>query len=246
METVLYKAMNASQLDFNRQAITANNLANANTPGFKADLFQAQAVYMTGGSNQSKDAMVVQNANGTDFTDGGLITTGRDLDVAIQGEGWFAVKGTDGKESYTRTGDFKLTENGMLVTSSGKAVLGDGGPISIPPAQRIEIGSDGTISIVPLDADPKELAVLDRIKLVKLDNKNLSKGVDGLLRLSNGGATESDPTITVVKGALEGSNVNSVAEMVSMIAAGREFDTQMRIMQTVDENCQKLAQILHD
>lgn len=245
MDTVLYKAMSGAQMDFYRQSLTANNLANVNTPGFKADLFNAQTMYLTG-NTLINDTVVIQQPNNSNFTAGGLMTTGRDLDVAIQGEGWFAVQDEGGKEAYTRAGDFKLTENGVLVTASGRPVLGDGGPISIPPAQRIDIGSDGTISIVPLDADPKALAVLDRIKLAKIDRQDLIKGIDGLMRLEKGGIAPTDPTINVVGGALESSNVNAAEEMVNMITAGREFETQMKIMQSVDENGQRLAQLLQD
>lgn len=245
MDTVLYKAMNGAQMDFYRQSLTANNLANLNTPGFKADLFQAQTLYLTG-NTLIDDAMVVQQENGHNFSEGMLMTTGRDLDVAVQGDGWFAVQDAGGKEAYTRAGDFKLTENGILVTASGQPVLGDGGPISIPPAQSINIGTDGTISIVPLDSNPRELAVLDRIKLAKIDRKDLIKGNDGLMRLEKGGIAPTDPSVTVIKGALEGSNVNAVEQMVNMIAAGREFETEMKFMQAVDENAQRLAQLLHE
>src|SRR5690606_33060913 len=145
------------------------------------DIAQFESMYVTG-SVETAEAFVVEGENGTNFTDGELIATGRDLDVAVQGGGWFAVQGADGKEAYTRAGDFHLTENGMLVTAGNKPVLGDGGPISIPPAQRIEIGNDGTISIVPLDGDPNALAVIERLKLVKPDSKDLIKGADGLMR----------------------------------------------------------------
>ncbi|VEG89766.1 flagellar basal-body rod protein FlgF [Legionella spiritensis] len=245
METILYNIMNGSQSDFTRQTVTANNLANINTPGFKADLYNAQSMYMSASSTEMT-AMSVDMPLGNDFSDGELITTGRDLDLAVQGKGWFAVQDGGGKEAYTRAGDFKLTENGLLVTSSGRPVLGDGGPISIPPAQRINIGTDGTISIVPLDGAPNELAVLDRIKLVKAEFKDLIKGSDGLMRLNQGGKATTDPSITVIKGALENSNVNAVEQMVSMITAGREFDAHMKVMQTVDENAQRLAQLLHE
>ncbi|CEK11060.1 flagellar basal-body rod protein FlgF [Legionella hackeliae] len=243
MEPVLYNAMHGSQTDFKKQAVSANNLANINTPGFKADIAQFESMYVTG-SVQSSEAFVVEGENATVFTDGELITTGRDLDVAVQGDGWFAIQDANGKEAYTRAGDFRITENGMLVTASNLPVLGDGGPISIPPAQRIEIGTDGTISIVPLDGDPDALAVIERLKLVKLDPKNLVKGPDGLMKSKQGGVAPSDASVRVVKGALEGSNVNAVEEMVDLISTGREFDAQMKIMKIADEDSEKLARLL--
>lgn len=245
MEPVLYNAMHGSQVNFDRQTITANNLANANTPGFKADLFQAQSMFVDGPAIIDQ-ALPIEEPNGTSFAQGGLMTTGRDLDAAIQGaDGWFSVQDPDNKEAYTRAGDFHLTSTGMLVTASGLPVLGDGGPISIPPAKSINIGNDGTISIVPLDGDPREVAVIDRLKVVRIEPKNLVKGLDGLMHLT-GGSAVPDPAIRVVNGALEGSNVNAVAEMVNMIAAGREFEAELQIMQTVDENAQRLAQVLQD
>lgn len=242
MENILYNAMNGARVNMDRMAITSNNLANNNTPGFKADIMVAQTMYMNGTAN----AWVVENGNGTDTTDGALITTGRDLDVAIQGKGWFAVQDAQGKETYTRAGNFKIDANGVLTTANGLAVLGDGGPISIPPAQRMEIGSDGTISVVPLGANANELAVIDRFKLVNPDPKSLVKGSDGLMRLNKGGAAPVDPMIFVINGALEGSNINPVDQMVAMIGAGREFDSHMKVMQMVDETNRELAQILHD
>ncbi|KTD16271.1 flagellar basal-body rod protein FlgF [Legionella jordanis] len=245
MEPVLYNAMHGSKTDFHKQTINTNNLANANTPGFKADIFQAQSMYVNG-SVKTKEAYVSQQENSTDFTDGELITTGRDLDVAVQGDGWFAVQDSKGKEVYTRAGDFQLTENGMLVTAGKKPVLGDGGPISIPPAKRIEIGSDGTISIVPMEGDSNSLAVIDRLKLVKINPRDLTKNEEGLMTLKQGATAQTDASITVVKGALEGSNVNAVHQMVNLIATGREFDAQMKLMQIVDDNSDKLAQLLQE
>lgn len=247
MEPILYNAIGGGKADFKRQEITANNLANINTPGFKADLYSAQTMYMNNAQGSNKgQSFIVQQPNGVDVSPGDIMTTGRDLDVAIDGEGWMAVRDSQGREAYTRGGSLRLDPNGQLITSSGKAVIGDGGPISIPPAQSIEIGSDGTISIIPVDGDMKSLAVLDRIKLVKLDKNNIVKNDEGLIQLKQGSAEAADGSIKLVNGALEGSNVKAIDQMVGMISAGREFDSQMKILSTVDENAQKLAQILHE
>ncbi|CZI08858.1 TPA: flagellar basal-body rod protein FlgF [Legionella pneumophila] len=248
MEPILYNAISGGRSDFKRQEIIANNLANINTPGFKADLYQAQTMYMNNanGNNQfSAHSFVTQNANGVDTSPGEIITTGRDLDVAIDGDGWMAVQDSQGREAYTRGGSLRLNPNGQLITASGKVVLGDGGPISIPPAQSIEIGSDGTISIVPLEGDVKSLAILDRIKLVTLDRNNIYKNDEGLIQLKSGAAT-ANSNIKLQSGALEGSNVNAIDQMVAMISAGREFDAQMKLLSTVDDNGQKLAQLLQE
>ncbi|HAT1596307.1 TPA: flagellar basal-body rod protein FlgF [Legionella pneumophila] len=248
MEPILYNAISGGRSDFKRQEIIANNLANINTPGFKADLYQAQTMYMNNanGNNQfSVHSFITQNANGVDISPGEIITTGRDLDVAIDGDGWMAVQDSQGREAYTRGGSLRLNPNGQLITASGKVVLGDGGPISIPPAQSIEIGSDGTISIVPLEGDAKSLAILDRIKLVTLDRNNIYKNDEGLIQLKSGAAV-ANSNIKLQSGALEGSNVKAIDQMVAMISAGREFDAQMKLLSTVDDNGQKLAQLLQE
>ncbi|HAT7920880.1 TPA: flagellar basal-body rod protein FlgF [Legionella pneumophila] len=248
MEPILYNSISGGRSDFKRQEIIANNLANINTPGFKADLYQAQTMYMNNanGNNQfSAHSFITQNANGVDISPGEIITTGRDLDVAIDGDGWIAVQDSQGREAYTRGGSLRLNPNGQLITASGKVVLGDGGLISIPPAQSIEIGSDGTISIVPLEGDVKSLAILDRIKLVTLDRNNIYKNDEGLIQLKSGAAT-ANSNIKLQSGALEGSNVNAIDQMVAMISAGREFDAQMKLLSTVDDNGQKLAQLLQE
>lgn len=248
MDPILYTAVTGGRADFKRQELIANNLANVNTPGFKADLYQAQTMYMNdaqGINNPNGQSFVVQTANGVDLSPGEIMTTGRDLDVAIDGNGWLAVRGPDG-EAYVRGGSLRLDVNGQLMTASGMPVLGDGGPISIPPARSIEIGGDGTISIIPLEGDVKTLAVLDRLKLVTLDKNNVVKNEQGLMQLKQGGAAVADPNIRVLSGAIEGSNVKAIDQMVSMISAGREFDAQMKILSTVDDNGQRLAQLLHE
>lgn len=245
MEPILYNVTGGATQGFNRQSMIGNNLANSNTPGFKADLYAAQSQYLQG-VGVGKVALAVQNANQHDLTPGPIMTTGRDLDVAVEGKGWFTVSDRSGKEAYTQAGNFQITQNGMLVTGSGRPVIGDGGPISIPPAQRVEIGADGTISVVPLDGNPDTLAVIDRLKLVNLEGKNLQKTEEGLFRPENGGIVEPDASIKVVKGALNGSNTNPIEQMVAMIETNREYDLNMKLMQNVDENHNRLAQLLHD
>lgn len=248
MDPVLYTSLSSATIDFSREGISANNLANVNTPGFKADLFAAQTMYMPNGGegyNDVMQAMAVQMPNRIDLTPGPLMTTSRDLDLAVDGDGWFAVQSGNG-EAYTRAGNFIIDSNGMLTTAAGQPVLGDGGPISIPPAQRIDIGRDGTISIIPLDAKPNEVAVLDRIKLVQLDGKQAYKDENGLIRLQGGAKAVPSTEIKLVQGALEGSNVSAIDQMINLISTGREFDASLKLMQAVDENTAKLAQVLHE
>jgi flagellar basal-body rod protein FlgF len=248
MDSILYSAVDGGTNDLARQDIIANNLANINTPGFKADLYQAQTLYLTdqnGMVNNNSQSFIVEMPSTVDTSPGEIVTTGRPLDVAVGGNGYLAIQGPNG-ESYTRGGSFHLDAEGQLLTASGYPVLGEGGPIAIPPARKIEIGSDGTISVVPLEGDSKTLAVIDRIKTVSLNAGQFTRAVDGSLRLKQGGIAEQDTTIQVIGGALEGSNVNAVAQMVQMISANRDFDAQMKIISTVETNADKLAQVLQE
>lgn len=248
MEPILYRGNGGGQINMDQQSITANNLANVNTPGFKADMLKVKtAIFHTAQGVQNDYHYSATEGSFVNLKPGPVMPTGRDLDIAVSGEGWIAVQGSDGKESYTRNGSLKIDSNGQLTTSGGHPVMGDGGPISIPPAQRIDIGDDGTISIIPLDANPNELAVLDRIRLVKIDGSmEVEKNTEGLIRLANGQQAQEDANLTVTKGALEGSNVDAFSEMVHMIDAGREFETSMKLMQTVEDKDRRLAQLLHE
>ncbi|MFC3907755.1 flagellar basal body rod protein FlgF [Legionella dresdenensis] len=248
MEPMLYTAMNGAQTDLSRQMISSNNMANVNTPGFKEDIFAAESVYLTNTEGLDTGvALVVEEPNNTSVSPGPIMTTGRDLDVAVgQVNGWFAVGTGNGTEAYTRNGSFKLNANGLLTTTDDLPVLGDGGPISIPPAQKVDIGTDGTISIVPLGGTPLEVVIIDRLKLVSLQPNQVYKNAAGLMQTKQGGNVPPDPNLTVVSGALEGSNVNAVEQMIDMIAANREFEGQIKVMQTADDNAQQLAQILQE
>lgn len=247
MDPILYHAATGGHSNFQRQEVLANNLANVNTPGFKTDLYQEQTRYaQTAGSNNLGQAFTVQGDSGVDFTPGNLAATGRNLDVALAGDGWFAVSDSRGKESYTKAGSLRVNTNGLLVTASGKTVMGNGGPISIPPAQSIDVGTDGTVSIVPLGSDAKSTTVIDRIKMVTIDKGAIKKNSEGLFQLKNGGIAPADPDLKLVSGMLEGSNVQAIDQMVAMITAGRDFETHMNLMTTVSDNSEKLAQIIHE
>ncbi|WP_454783916.1 flagellar basal-body rod protein FlgF [Legionella sp. WA2024007413] len=245
MDPILYNAAGGGRTGFKRQEIIANNLANVNTPGFKADLYQAQTLYANMNGSNGGPAFAIQNPSTVDLSPGDIMTTGRNLDIAIEGNGWFAVGTGQGQEAYTKAGNLRLDVNGLLTTASGHPVLGNGGPISIPPAQSIDIGTDGTITVVPQGGDPKSAVILDRIKLVTLDKNNIIKNSEGLFQLKNGGAPiAADGNVKVKSGAIEGSNVNAVDQMVEMITSGREYDSHMKLIATMEDNLQKLAQVL--
>jgi flagellar basal-body rod protein FlgF len=243
MDRSLYVAMSGAKQILLAQASNANNLANANTPGFRADFEQLRSMPVFGNGYPSRVYAMTERP-GVDLSTGSLQTTGRDLDVAINGDGWLAVQAKDGSEAYTRAGDLHITPAGQLVTGSGLPVLGNAGPIAIPPAQKVEIGSDGTISIIPQGANATALAILDRIKLVKPEKSQLEKGEDGLMRIKGGTPVEATNEVQLVTGSLEGSNVSTVEEMVQMIELAREFEYQIKMMKTVEDDGNASAELM--
>ena len=235
MDRSLYIAMSGAKQTLLAQTANANNLANAQTTGFKSDFEQFRAMPVFGPGFPSRVYAMAERP-GSDLGMGAIQTTENDLDIAIKGEGWFAVEGKDGKEGYTRAGDLSITPEGRLLNGSGLAILGEGGPITIPPAEKIEIGNDGTISVIPLGDNQATLAVIDRIKMVKIDPSNLEKLNDGLMHTKDGAAQIASADITLVQGALEGSNVNAVSALVEMIELARNFELQIKAMKNADEN----------
>lgn len=236
MDRSLYIAMSGAKQTLLAQTSNANNLANSQTLGFKADLEQFRAMPVFGAGYPTRVYAMTERP-GTDFSHGGMQTTGRDLDVAINGEGFLAVQGPDGREAYTRAGDLRVSPEGLLQTGTGLQVLGQDGPISIPPSEKLSIGSDGTISSIPLGANAATaLVVIDRIKLVKPAPDNLEKGGDGLLHVKDGQPLAASADVSLAQGVLEGSNVNTIAAMVDMIELAKNFELQTKVMKNVDEN----------
>ena len=243
MDRSLYIAMSGAKQTLLAQTSNANNLANTQTTGFKSDFEQFRAMPAFGPGFPSRVYAMTERP-GSDLTMGAIQTTDNDLDVAIKGEGWIAVEDAKGKEAYTRSGDLRVTAEGQLLTGSGSPVLGDDGPIVIPPAEKISIGSDGTISIIPLGETEVGLAVIDRIKLVKPELNNLEKLNDGLMHLKEEAVIEADADITLIQGALEGSNVNAVSALVDMIELARNFELQIKVMKNADDNSGVSAKLM--
>lgn len=244
MDKSLYVAMTGAKEILQAQAVNNYNLANANTTGFKADLsaFQSQAVVGTGYASR---VYATDASTGWDGNEGSVTTTGRSLDVAVQGQGFIAVQGPNGQEAYTRNGDLHLTPDGVLETSAGDPVLGDNGPITVPPSSSIKIGEDGTVSVVPLGATPGTVANVGRIKLVNPAADSLTRESGGLFQLTVAGTTAAaDASVKIAAGALESSNVDLASAMVNMIGLARSFDLQVKAMQSADTNAQATSQLL--
>jgi len=243
MDRMLYIAMTGASQTMLAQTANTHNLANASTTGFRADLeaFRAMPVY---GQGHPSRVYAMAERPGTDLSSGTVTATGRDLDVAVNGDGWIAVKAADGSEAYTRAGDLRVTSNGQLVNGAGHAVLGNGGPIAIPPSEKIDIGGDGTISVRAAGQAPNTLAAVDRMRLVNPPTAELVKGADGLMRLRSGARADVDANVRLIGGSLESSNVNAIEAMVNMITLSRQFEMQVKAMKTTEEIDQSAAQVL--
>ncbi|RUO29884.1 flagellar basal-body rod protein FlgF [Aliidiomarina sedimenti] len=245
MDNMLYIAMSGAKEDMNAVAVRANNLANVNTTAFKADLAQARAMQAYGEGHPSRVFSLTERA-GQNFAAGALRTTGRDLDVAVVGQGWLHILDENGEEAMTRNGNLEISQGGMLQTSSGEPVMGNAGPIFIPlPITDITIGKDGTISVQPQGAPSQVREEIDRISVVNPPNGNVEKGTDGLFRMKNGEELplpEFDAQLEV--GALEGSNVNAIEEMTQMIALHRNYELSVKMMKAAEENDERQEQLL--
>ncbi len=243
MDKLLYVAMSGAKETLRAQAANSHNLANANTTGFKADLsaFQSRAVTGPGFASRvyATDASV-----GWDSSVGSQITTGNPLDVAIQGQGFIAVQDSQGNEAYTRSGDLHVEPSGQLLNSAGLQVLGDNGPITVPPFTSVSVAPNGTISVVPLGQTPNTISNVGRIKLVKPPSDTVSRGADGLFRTNNGQPAEADATTTVASGVLEGSNVDLAGSMVNMIELSRNFDLQIKALHAAEDTGTASAKLL--
>lgn len=244
MDKAIYVAMSTGQNIMSAQAIHANNLANANTNGFMADFAQARSMSVEMGDGHLTRAYAMTERPGTDFNRGALIETGRDLDMAIVGDGFIAVQAPDGSEAFTRFGSLKLDPNGRLLTGNDLPVMGNGGPISLPPADKVTLGSDGTITIQPQGQPPEVLSTIDRIKLVQPSYADIEKGQDGLIRRRDREEQEPDAAIRLQSGFLESSNVNPVNELTEIMGLARQFEINVKMMKVIEENSDAARQVL--
>lgn len=238
MDRMIYVSMSGAKATMQRQDTLANNLANASTVGFRAELQAFRAVPVNG-SGASTRVYALESTPGHDDSAGPIQVTGRPLDVAMRGNAWLAVQSNDGTEAYTRAGALEVTPEGRIVTASGRTVLGDGGPIDLPPDTRIAIATDGTVSATAANGVSTPVG---RLKMVTPEAP-LERGDDGLFRAADG-ELPADATARLQDGALEGSNVSPVETMVSMIAASRQFEAQMKLMQTAESDEKAAAQLL--
>jgi flagellar basal-body rod protein FlgF len=238
MDRLIYLAMSGAKATMQRQETLANNLANVSTVGFRAELAAFRAVPVEG-SGASTRVYSLESTPGYDASPGQVAATGRNLDVAMKGASWLAVQGLDGTEAYTRGGSLDINAEGNLVTTAGLTVLGDGGPIQIPPDNQVGIAADGTVSVTDVNGHSTSVG---KLKLVTPEAA-LTRGTDGLFRAGEGDLS-ADPLARVQDGALEGSNVSAVETMVAMIAAARQFEAQMKSLTTAEGNDKVASQLI--
>ena len=234
MDRLVNTALTAMRGAMARQASIANNLANANTVGFRAEIANAETRWIQGDSFDTR-AQASEQVIAADMAQGAVNETGNPLDVALNGDALLAVQATDGSEAYTRRGDLKVSDSGLLTTGDGLPVLGEGGPVILPQMDSVSIAQDGSIWGVPQGGDPANPQQVDKLKLVNASGSSVAKGNDGLFREVNGGALPSDPLATVTSGSLEGSNVNSTQALIDMIEASRAWETQVKMIDTAKQ-----------
>jgi flagellar basal-body rod protein FlgF len=243
MDKLIYTAMTGAKHAQQRQDTLAQNIANVSTGGYRAAMYAARAVPVQGQGTQTR-TFAQEATTGADFSPGVVQQTGRDLDVAMQGDAWLTVQARNGREAYTRAGSLRVDPNGALLGPGGLPVMGEGGPLAIPPDSTISIAPDGTVSAIPASGSLAAVVNVGKIKLVTLDAKQAQRGDDGLFRTANGQPAQADANARLVSGALESSNVNPAEAMVSMISVARHFELQMRLLTTAENNARAAAQLL--
>lgn len=241
MDRMIWLSMTGAKALLHRQDTLANNLANADATGFRADLAAFRAVPGRQDGTATTRVWALEATAGFDAKPGAVRQTGRPLDVAVSGPGWIAVQAGDGEEAYTRDGSLQVDAEGLLRTSRGQTVLGDSGPISIPPGGEAAIGADGIVTVRLASQPPFETG---RLKLVNPPTGELRKGEDGLVRTADRQPAPADPAVRLAERSLEGSNVNVVEAMVGLIALSRQFEMQMRMLQNAEQNEQRATQLL--
>lgn len=249
MDKALYIGMSGAKQNMLAQRAHANNLANVSTTGFKKDFAQARSMPVFGEHHPTR-AYAMTERPGTDLSAGALMETGGKLDVAVEGDGWLAVQNQLGQEVFTRSGSLQVDVNGLLRNANGDMVMGNGGPVALPPFDNLQVGSDGTLSIIPVGGPPDQLVEVDRLKLVNPPAQALEKGEDGYIRRKADQALDGpeppDAALRVASGFLESSNVNAVEEMIANLQLSRHYEMQVKVMTTANENSEASARLLQN
>jgi flagellar basal-body rod protein FlgF len=243
MDRLVYTAMSGLRSQMQSQATIANNIANASTIGFRAERVSFDRLVLQGTGLDSRQ-MAAEEVNDIDRAKGTIVQTGNPLDIAVNGDAWMTVQATDGSEAYTRRGDLRIAASGVLETGDGFPVMGSGGPITVPPADKVSISEDGTVSIIPRGGDPTQPQVIDKIKLVSTDGTQTAKGLDNLLHVKGGGVLPEDMDAKVTSGSLEQSNVNLTQALVDMIENQRAYEVQANLLKEAKNMDESTASLM--
>ncbi|MDZ3831855.1 MAG: flagellar basal body rod protein FlgF [Sphingopyxis sp.] len=230
MDRLIYTSLAGMRGSMSRQTAIANNLANAQTPGFRGDLAEAQSLWLNGGGAHGTRAMSSEEVIGADMRAGSVTATGRDLDIAMEADALLVVQAPDGEEAYTRRGDLQLSASGLLTTGDGHPVQGAQGPVTIPAADSVRIDAEGRVWFVPAGGDPENPQEADRLRLATPAGSDIVKGLDNLFRVKDGGILPDDPEARVITRSIEGSNVSATTALVDMIEASKSWDNQLRLV----------------
>jgi flagellar basal-body rod protein FlgF len=234
MDRLIYTSLTAMRGSMARQTAIAHNLANAQTPGFRADVSEAEAMWLRGNGLDTR-VMASEEVVAADMAAGTVISTGRDLDIAMNADALLVVQSEQGEEAYTRRGDLQLSETGLLTNGDGRPILGTQGPITLPPYDSVRIDGEGRIRIVPRGGDPTQPQEVERLRMVSPGIQALAKGMDGLFRVRDGGILPEDPDASLITGHIEGSNVSATEALVDMIEASRSWDNQLKMLSDARE-----------
>src|ERR1700712_2708812 len=244
MDKLIYTAASGLKARMSSQAAIANNMANASTIGFRAERVDFDALLLKGDGFDSRQP-TSEEVKDFDRSAGAMMSTGRNLDIAIPGDQWMAFQANDGSEAYTRRGDLSVAASGVLETGDGFPVMGSGGaPITVPPATSMSIAADGTLSIVPVGGDAKNPQIIDRIKFVSPKGSQTAKGLDNLVRVKGGGVLPTDEEATCMSGMLEQSNVNMTQSLVDMIENQRAYEVQANLMKSAKDMDESAASVM--
>lgn len=243
MDRLIYTAASAARATMQRQDSLTQNLANANTTGYRADQVAFRAVPVRGDGDSTR-VVALEATAGFDSHSGPIQSTGRALDIALNGDGYIAVQSANGTEAYTRNGSLEVNANGILQTRSGLPVVGSGGPITVPPDVEVVVGGDGTLSAVPRTGARNNTTTVGQLKLVNPPEQDMRRGGDGYFRLADGNPAPADPAVRVASGYLEGSNVNVVEQMVTMISLARHYETQTKLLSVAQEMDRSASQLV--
>ena len=243
MDRLIYTAYTGLSASMTQQRVIANNMANAQTTGFRAELLVASPITVKGAGLEVR-ALADAQVRGANMQQGAIEQTGNPLDVALTGDTILAVQAADGAEVYTRRGDLSVDVNGTMINGDGLPVLSDNGPVTVPAGARLTIAPDGSIMATDPDQANAPAQPIGRLKLASTSGSDIQKSLDGLFRVTGGGVLPTDDAATLISGSLEKSNVNATQVLVDMVSAQRLFDMRSKVVASARDNDEKSTALM--